>query len=242
LTYYYRVQANNVIGDTTVYLPPAVGFPNRSVDSAFTAGASATVLGTPPAAPTNLIVDGRRNPLRAELTWTDNALDEEGFNILRAEDPAFSVVTTIPVAANVTAYTDTTVLAGPTYYYKVVSFIGPSMSLPTNVVVIGPPSLPPSGLTATRGTGNQVRLDWMDNAPEVPNPPNYVVDTSYIIQIRTATTNWTQVGTIPGTQNGTGPMTFTDKTKRPPGTYFYRVQASNFFGRTPSPELMFQRQ
>jgi len=31
--YYYRIQANNVIGDTTVYAAPAVGFPTMSVDS-----------------------------------------------------------------------------------------------------------------------------------------------------------------------------------------------------------------
>jgi hypothetical protein len=32
--YYYRVQANNVVGDTTVYPVPAVGFPTTSADSA----------------------------------------------------------------------------------------------------------------------------------------------------------------------------------------------------------------
>ena len=32
-TYYYRVQANNVVGDTTVYPAPAVGFPQKSAQS-----------------------------------------------------------------------------------------------------------------------------------------------------------------------------------------------------------------
>ena len=31
--YYYRIQANNVVGDTTVYAAPAVGFPTMSVNS-----------------------------------------------------------------------------------------------------------------------------------------------------------------------------------------------------------------
>ena len=34
-TYYYRAYASNVIGDTTVYPAPAVGFPNKSVDSGY---------------------------------------------------------------------------------------------------------------------------------------------------------------------------------------------------------------
>ena len=34
-TYYYRVFASNVIGDTTVYAAPAIGFPNKSIDSAY---------------------------------------------------------------------------------------------------------------------------------------------------------------------------------------------------------------
>jgi FtsP/CotA-like multicopper oxidase with cupredoxin domain len=34
--YYYRVEANDVIGDTTIYPTPAVGFPHESVNSTFT--------------------------------------------------------------------------------------------------------------------------------------------------------------------------------------------------------------
>ncbi|MCL5292875.1 MAG: hypothetical protein M1548_10260 [Actinobacteria bacterium] len=34
-TYYYRVLAYNLVGDTTVYRDPAVGFPHNSIDSAF---------------------------------------------------------------------------------------------------------------------------------------------------------------------------------------------------------------
>ena len=34
-TYYYRVMATNTVGDTTVYTPPAIGFPTQTVNSAF---------------------------------------------------------------------------------------------------------------------------------------------------------------------------------------------------------------
>jgi hypothetical protein len=33
--YWYRVQANDIIGDTWVYAAPAVGFPTLKVDSAY---------------------------------------------------------------------------------------------------------------------------------------------------------------------------------------------------------------
>jgi hypothetical protein len=40
-TYYYRVMANNVVGYTMSYAPPAVGYPNTSADSAPTSAVSA---------------------------------------------------------------------------------------------------------------------------------------------------------------------------------------------------------
>jgi len=41
-TYYYRLMASNLVGDTQTYPPPAVGFPTRSMDSAWSATVSAT--------------------------------------------------------------------------------------------------------------------------------------------------------------------------------------------------------
>ena len=34
-TYWYRVQANDIIGDTWVYAAPSVGFPTLKIDSAY---------------------------------------------------------------------------------------------------------------------------------------------------------------------------------------------------------------
>jgi hypothetical protein len=241
MAYYYRVQANNVIGDTDLYPLPAIGFPNRSVDSGFSNVVTLTVLGIPPAAPTNLIADGRRNPLRAVLTWTDNSTDETGFNIQRAEDPAFTVITTFTVGPNVVTYTDSQVVAQTPYYYRVAAFNGPLNSAFTNVVTVGPPSLPPSGLTATRGNGNQVIIRWMDNSPDVPNPPNFNYETAFVIQIRTSAGGpWTAVNSVTGSRT-TGPKIYTDRTSRPRGTYWYRIQANNMFGNSRSAPLQFTR-
>ena len=53
-TFFYRVQANNLVGDTTVYAAPATGYPNGSADSPFSniagvgPGAQPTLSVTPP--------------------------------------------------------------------------------------------------------------------------------------------------------------------------------------------------
>ncbi|RYF26849.1 MAG: T9SS type B sorting domain-containing protein [Flavobacteriales bacterium] len=53
-----------------------------------------------------------------KLTWNDNSTTETGFEIARSTDGVnFSPLAT--VSANVVTYTDNTVVAGTTYYYKV---------------------------------------------------------------------------------------------------------------------------
>jgi hypothetical protein len=58
---------------------------------------------------------------RIDLTWTDNATDETGYKVYRSTDNvSFSVIDTI--AADSEAYSDTTITAGTTYYYKVAAY------------------------------------------------------------------------------------------------------------------------
>lgn len=46
-TYYYRVQATNVVGDTTAYAAPAVGFPTQSVSSPWSNTAMTSIVAPP---------------------------------------------------------------------------------------------------------------------------------------------------------------------------------------------------
>lgn len=122
--YYYRVQANNLVGDTTVYAEPAVGFPHRSIDSAFSnvVASSPTAPLTPPAAPSGVTAQAavQGNNARVTLTWTDNANNEAGFEIQRAFDPAFtSGGVTSSVGANTVTYQTGNVQRSTAFYFRV---------------------------------------------------------------------------------------------------------------------------
>ena len=74
----------------------------------------------PPVAPSNLVAALLASPVRVRLTWTDNSLNETGFTIQRATDSGFTTgLTTFTVGANVATFTDTSVVANTTYYYRV---------------------------------------------------------------------------------------------------------------------------
>jgi FtsP/CotA-like multicopper oxidase with cupredoxin domain len=79
-----------------------------------------------PAVPSNLVATASAagiNPPTVSLTWVDNSNNEAGFTIQRATNSGFTKgLTTITVGANVTTYTDSTVIAKKKYYYKIRAF------------------------------------------------------------------------------------------------------------------------
>jgi hypothetical protein len=125
-TYYYRVQAINVVGDTTVYPAPAVGFPTMTAKSLYSniAPYPSTAPLTTPNAPSNLLLTTARvgNNARVTLNWTQNSNDEGGFTIQRANNPAFNFPTTSSVAANITTFTTGNLPLGTLFYFRVRAF------------------------------------------------------------------------------------------------------------------------
>ena len=73
---------------------------------------------TAPNAPTNLTATvSAVQGLQVQLTWTDNANNENAFKIERSTDGVN--YTQLDVASvNSTSYTDTSVVSGTTYYYQ----------------------------------------------------------------------------------------------------------------------------
>jgi thermitase len=98
--YYYRVRASNVVGSS--------GYSNT---------ANATTSQSVPAAPTGLsatALSGRQ----VLLTWSDQSSNESGFKIERRRGPnSWSQIAT--VGAGVTSYTDSGLVAGGRYTYRV---------------------------------------------------------------------------------------------------------------------------
>ena len=103
--YYYRVRAYNNAGYS--------GYTN-------TANASTPVCPpTPPAAPTNLTATSGQGTI--DLTWTDNATDEDRFLIYRGTNPS-NLATIDTVSTNATSYNDAGLASKTTYYYKVCAY------------------------------------------------------------------------------------------------------------------------
>ncbi|MDD5306799.1 MAG: multicopper oxidase domain-containing protein [Deltaproteobacteria bacterium] len=193
----------------------------------------------PPEAPSGLnaaLTNGT-----AALTWTDNSLDETGFKVVRATDAGFTTnVVTRTLAADATAYTDTSVAGNKTYYFKVLATNVVGSTAASNFTQPAAPGFPtmsadsepsntasltvisaPTNLTAKLLAGpSRVRLAWTDNATN---------ETGYRIERRVNGGAFTQIA-APGPRAGTGNVSYTDNNVTIGATYAYRVRAASASG------------
>lgn len=174
-TYRYKVMANNVVGDTTQYPSPSVGFPTKSVNSAFSNTAEISVPVTI-ATPINLrAMIASRTAIT--LTWIDASNNELSFAVWRSggggvDIPVGTVsrtqAQTVAVGDPVTFNDNTNLAVGNiyTYYVKAVNNAGTSAPSNTFAISFTVPEAP-SGLTGTavkNGIRYTVTLNWIDNA------------------------------------------------------------------------------
>jgi len=100
-TYYYRIKAHNVSGDSSwIYSDPVTTPP------------------IPPAAPSNLLAYGYC--WEVKLTWQDNSDNEDGFKIYRRSGTEYYYLAW--VGPNVTTYWDIELYCGQHWCYKVRAF------------------------------------------------------------------------------------------------------------------------
>lgn len=147
------------------------------------------------------------------LSWTDNATNEDGFKIERSTDGgAFLQITTVNV--NVTAYTDTGSTANHSYAYRVRAYNTAGNSAYSNTASAHTYTTPaaPTDLTATNPSGNNIDLQWVDNATD---------ETAYHVERKIGTGSFLLL-TILGANSTTHPHTGTGGF-----TYTYRVRARN---------------
>ena len=201
-TYYYRVSAYNVVGDS--------GYSNT---------AGATTFDLPPAAPSNLSAAAAGSD-RIDLAWTDNSGNEAGFAIQRSPNGSDSWQEIANVADNTTTYTDAGLPPGTTFYYRVSAYnqsgtsdFSPTASAQTAEVV--PES--PSNLSAVAASSTQIDLSWQDNSG---NETGFTVERS-----QNGYEPWTEIAVLAA--NSTG---FSDSTVSRRTTYYYRVSSHNSAG------------
>jgi fibronectin type 3 domain-containing protein len=205
-------------GATYTYRVRAVGFTGNSAYSNSAVGATPAI--SAPAAPSNLVATLSGGS--AQLSWTDNAVNEDQFLIERCDGPGCSAFTQIGASeANVASYVDPAIVAGQSYSYRVRAWTsGGGYSDYTNVASVGPPlALPaaPTNLAAIAGK-RRIKLTWVNTAT---NATSITVERcsgstctafSAVAQLPGTATSWTNQGLTSG------------------GTYRYRVYASNAAG------------
>ena len=203
------------VGSTYTYQVLAVN------ESGTTASNSASVIvpvpSSAPLAPSGLTTALQAGP-QVSLAWTDNAVDETGFVIERADNGgAFVQIGTLPALAGTGSltYVDTTIAAGNSYVYQVgaVNAAGTSYSNLTAVDATLP--LAPTSLLPGRTTTTTALLTWVDNATN---------ETGYRLEWSLDGVTWNPID-LPA--NSTS-YTLTNLTANT--SYQVRVQAYNLMG------------
>ncbi len=113
-----------------------------------------------------------------ELNWVDNATNETGYNIYRAEQGGdFALITTL-LGSNINTFTDIGLLNATTYFYYVEAIIGTNAkSLPSNVAGATTADVPlrPRNFIVTNINTTSVTLNWTD---ESTNEERFVIEVS----------------------------------------------------------------
>ena len=188
-------------------------------------GAVGAAVPPPPSAPTGLTATAT-SASAVNLTWSDTAQDETGFEVQRCTgsscgDLDFSTVAT--VAANATAYSDSGLAASTSYGYRVRARNGTlssAWSTPSYAVTTAAPTPPaaPTGLTATATSSTAINLGWSDNS---------TVETGFAVERCSGAgcSGFSQVATV-----SAGVTTYSDAELTPGTSYSYRVRAFNAAG------------
>ena len=200
--YYYRVRAYNTAGD-----------------SAYTNSASATTLPNAPVAPGSLTASVISST-QINLAWLDNSGNESGFNVERSLDGVtFTQIAT--TTANVKAYSNTGLVSGTKYYYRVRAYNSGGHSGYSNIAnATTTPVAPaaPISLTGMALSTSQIKLTWVDMANN---------ETGFKIERSTNGTKFSQIATV-----GANVVTYTSSGLTANKTYWYRVRAYNAAGNS----------
>ncbi|MDQ7093885.1 cell wall-binding repeat-containing protein [Desulfosporosinus sp. PR] len=207
--YYYKVQAANSTGTS----------PNSAIVYA-TTNSSYSV----PPAPSNIVATAV-SVNQVYLTW-DSVSNATYYYVYRSTSPygTYSMIG-VPTTTN---YTDSTVTANTTYYYKLQA-VGSAGSSSDSIIVnvtttmSGSALTPPASLTATVISSNQVYLNWY--------PVSYA--NYYSVYRSTSLSGTYTIVGVPTTAN------YTDSTVSANTTYYYKVEAVGSGGSSPDSSIVY---
>jgi hypothetical protein len=202
--------------------PPGINTRGVAAPSAAIQQATTNILNkfliSRPLGPTNLSGVGVTNnggKYKLNLTWTDHANNETGFQVERSTSNAnFAIIGT--TAANATSFSDGTVTVGVAYYYRVAAFNTGGNSPYSNVLQTGAAPAAPSQLAANGISASEIDLSWVDNATN---------ETALLVERSTDNVSFTQIASL-----AAGSTSYPNTGLASGTTFYYRVRAQNSFG------------
>ena len=187
-----------------------------------------------PTAPTNLTAVAVSST-QVDLSWTASEGVVDGYRIERSLDGTTGSWQQIATGLTTTSYSDLTVVANTTYYYRVFAYNTAGESPASNVATVTTPSVTPaapSNLTAVADSAIPgvitVALSWTDNAD---NEDGFIIERALLGE--TGLGPWTVIATIAPMSGVGGTVNYIDTNVEPKMTYYYRVAAFNASGVSP---------
>ena len=177
-------------------------------------------------APSNLLAQST-GPNEVELTWDDNAFEEEGFKIERRTgiQGTYSVIDS--VAESVHNYSDQSVISNSLYYYRVFAYLGQIASAYSNEDSAITPNI-----SVVEDLQIPLEYNLKQNFPNPFNPATIITysipDLSYVtLKIYNVLGNEVTILVNESKPSGIYNVTF-DASDVPSGIYFYTLKAENF--------------
>jgi Cohesin domain/Secretion system C-terminal sorting domain/Fibronectin type III domain/Bacterial Ig-like domain (group 2) len=175
--------------------------------------------------PTGLTVSQIAGP-KAVLSWHDSSSGETGFRVERKTGSGGSYAQIDSVGSNVETFTDSTVVAGQIYYYRVRGYNALVVSAYSNEVT----------LTVTAVAGDRLLVpDKYAISQNYPNPFNpsttidYAIPSSGFVELKVYDVTGRLVKTLVSQHESAGYYTVRfDGSALPSGVYFLRISANKF--------------
>jgi RHS repeat-associated protein len=132
--------------------------------SAYSAEVTATTIAAGAPAPPTTLAAVATSTTQINLTWVDASINETGFIIERATSSGGTFLNVTTTLANVTSYSNTGLIAGTRYFYRIRSTNASGGSVNTAEVSAVANLVAPTALTAVAASTTQINLTWVDNS------------------------------------------------------------------------------